>query len=178
MAEETPQPEPDVTELFEEDTLPVDPGEAFEQAEEGIDAEGLVVSVEPEPVPVGRSWAFDFAAKRFVMAGHSPVETHGNQTLLYWIEKCLRTPQGALAIEPPDYGFDDPTGMFGHQFDAATIETLEERVREALLFHPSISGIEEFSAQQSTEDEEVLEVSFTVVLDDDTQLAFETTVSQ
>lgn len=167
-----------VPELFgEEGTTPDEADDAFQLAEEGIDADDLVVSVEPPPAPLGRSWAFDFAAKRFVMAGHEPIETRRDQTLRYWIEKCLRTPQGALAIEPADYGFDNPTEIFGGQFDEADTGVLEDKVREALLFHPAITGITEFSAEQDTEDEEVLLVSFRAVLDDDTQLDVDTQVA-
>lgn len=178
MADEFEQPEQETAavELFEEQP-PGEAADAFALAEEGVDADDLVVSIEPPPEPIGRSWAFDFSAKRFVLAGHAPLETRRTQTLRYWIEKCLRTPQGGVPIEPADYGFDSPTDIFGDQFDSADIGTLEDRVREALLFHPSITGIEEFTAAQSIEDEEVLEVAFTVVLDDDTQLDFDTQVN-
>lgn len=178
MADEFEQQEQEtpVAELFEEQ-FPDEAADAFSLAEEGIDSDDLVVSIEPAPEPIGRSWAFDFQAKRFVLAGHAPLETRRTQTLRYWIEKCLRTPQGAVVIEPADYGFESPTDIFGDQFDSADIGTLEDRVREALLFHPSITGIEEFRAAQSTEDEEVLEVAFTVVLDDDTQFDFDTQVN-
>lgn len=174
---EQPEQETPVAELFEEAELPDEAGSAFNEAEEGIDADDLIVSVEPQPEPIGRSWAFDFTAKRFVMAGHAPVETRRTQTLRYWIEKCLRTPQGALAIEPADYGFDSPTDIFGDQFDSSDVGTLEDRVREALLFHPAITGIEEFRAVQSEEDLEALLVSFRAVLDDDTQLDVDTQVA-
>lgn len=172
MADEFEQVEQETVnaELFSEDELPDDADAAFATAEEGVDGADLQVTVEPPPAPVGRSWAFDFTTKRFVMAGHSPIETRRTQTLRYWIEKCLRTPQGGVSIEPADYGFDDPTNIFGDQFDSADIATLEERVREALLFHPSITGIEEFVVEQSTEDEEVLLMSFEAVLDDETRL--------
>lgn len=179
MADEFEQPEQEtaVTELFEESQLPDEAGDAFDLAEDAVDSDDLVVSVEPAPEPIGRSWAFDFQSKRFVMAGHGPVETRRTQTLRYWIEKCMRTPQGAVTIEPADYGFDSPTDIFGDQFDSADIGTLEDRTREALLFHPAITGIQDFTAAQSTEDEEALLVAFRVVLDDDTQIDIETEVT-
>jgi hypothetical protein len=159
-----------VPELFEEPELPDEAGDAFARAEEGVESDDLVVSVEPPPAPLGRSWAFDFSAKRFVMAGHAPVETRREQTLLYWIQKCLLTPQGGSPIEPADYGFDSPTNIFGDQFDSSDIGTFEDRVREALLFHPSITGIENFRLEPDADDEEAAQVFFEAVLDDDTRL--------
>lgn len=175
MADEFEQVEQElvVPELFGTEEVPDSPEEAFATAEEGVDADDLVVSVEPPPEPLGRSWAFDFTTKRFVMAGHAPVETRREQTLRYWIEKCLRTPQGGVLIEPADYGFDKPTDVFGDQFDSADIGTYEDRVREALLFHPAITGIENFSFAQDAEDGEAARVRFHAVLDDDTRLDVE-----
>lgn len=172
MADEFEQPNPEVVnaELFSEDAFPEDADEAFATAEENVDADELLITTEPEPTPLGRSWAFDFETKRFVMAGHAPIETRRTQTLRYWIEKCLRTPQGGLIIEPPDYGFEKPTNVFGDQFDSADVATLEERVREALLFHPAISDIENFDLAPDPEDEEVALMRFHVVLDDQTRL--------
>ena len=174
MADEFEQIEQEIAvpELFEEDQQPESADEAFETAEEGVEGDELVVTVEEPPAPLGRSWAFDFSTKRFLMSGHSPVETRREQTLRYWIEKCLRTPQGGVPIEPPDYGFDKPTDIFGDQFDSADIATLEERVRDALLFHPAITGITKFAVGQfeSDPDEEALQVEFEVILDDDTRL--------
>lgn len=159
-----------IPEIFTEDAAPQDIEEAFERSEEAVDGEDLIVTVEPGPTPLGRSWAFDFTTKRFVMAGHQPIETRRDQTLRYWIEKCLRTPQGGVIIEPPDYGLDAPTNILGDQFDSADVANREERVREALLFHPAITGIEGYEAGPDPEDEEVLLESFSVILDDSTTL--------
>jgi hypothetical protein len=160
-------------ELFSEDELPATIDEAFEAGEAAVDADDLVVTTEPAPTPLGRSWAFDFSAHRFVMAGHQPIETRRTQTLRYWIEKCLRSPRGGCVIHPPSYGLDSPTDVFGDQFDSADIASLEERIADALLFHPAISGIENFQAEQDAEDDEALLVRFEVVLDDATTLAIE-----
>jgi hypothetical protein len=157
-------------ELFTEDEPLDDVEEAFERSEEAVDGEDLVVTIEPGPTPLGRSWAFDFTTKRFVMAGHQPIETRREQTLRYWIEKCLRTPQGGAVIEPPEYGLDAPANIFGDQFDSADVATREERIREALLFHPAITGIDGYEAAPDPEDEEVLLESFRVILDDSTTL--------
>lgn len=179
MADEFEQIEQEqvVPELFGVEELPDSAEEAFATAEEAVEGDDLVVSVEPQPEPLGRSWAFDFSSKRFVMAGHSPVETRREQTLLYWAEKCLRTPQGGSPIEPADYGFDSPSELFGETIDAAEVGTLEDKVREALLFHPAITGIENFELLPDEEDGEVRLVNFQIVLDDETRLGINTGVA-
>jgi uncharacterized protein DUF2634 len=174
---ESVEQEIDNAELFSEDELPAAIDAALAEAEDAIDASELVVTTEPAPTPLGRSWAFDFTTKRFVMAGHQPVETRRTQTLEYWIQKTLRTPLGGSVIHPPGYGFVKPTEIFGGPLDAADVSTLQEKVEDALLPHPSISAIEGFEAEPDPELEEALLMRFHVITDDQTVLPIEERVN-
>lgn len=137
-------------------------------AEEGDE---LVVAV-AEPPPIGKGWAFDFITNggQFITAGgRGPLETRGDRTLYYWIEKALRTDRGAHPIYSASYGMERPFDMIGRHLNSADYADLENRIHQALTFHPRIVGIAEFSAEQDPSDE-VLYVSFRVLKDDDSSL--------
>jgi phage baseplate assembly protein W len=152
-----PSPEPDA-EL-----------DAFEDSLTADDALLDDVVIDEQPPPLGRSWAFDFDSGSFLWGtGQGPLETRGLATLRGWIEKCLYTPRG-LAIHPPDYGVEDLDEVIGMSVAEAGSAGLEDRIREALLFHPRIQDVTDFDAFAGTaenDDDDVLYVSFTVVTDD------------
>ena len=133
---------------------------------EGIDA----VVVEQPPPPLGRSWAFDWSGRRgFQTGGQGPQQTFGLDSLKMWCEKCLRTERGAHPIHPPDYGMDNPYGAIGllHEDDP----DLEQRIVDALTFHPRITAVRDF-VRNFDVDDDYLAVSFTVVLDDGSEATF------
>lgn len=121
---------------------------------------------EPPPQPLGKSWAFDYPAGRYFYVGaQGPTPTWGETTLRYWIEKALRTPEGALPIHPPGYGI---RGLY-HRFGRTTPEViadLEPAIRDALLFHPRITDVTDFTATHDPLQEHI-EVSFRVVTDEE-----------
>lgn len=129
-----------------------------------VEASVLVVD-EPEP-PTGRSWAYDFPEQAFYVSGRGPLGTTGQQTLLYWIEKCLRTRRGAYDVYGDDFGadglYDD---IIGEPFEPVMVPLVAERVRDALKFHPRISDVVDFTASLS-EDTTVLFCGFRVILED------------
>jgi phage baseplate assembly protein W len=124
------------------------------------DAADLVLAAE-EPPPLGKSWAFDFEAGRFVGAPGAPLATHGLATLRTWIEKCLRTPQGAFPVHPPDYGVEGLLDIIGEPLADGVGVGLETKIHEALTFHPRIADVGEFTYTLDV-DGEALMVSFTV----------------
>jgi hypothetical protein len=127
--------------------------------------EDLVVE-EPELSPVGKSWAFDFPSGQFFYASaQGPTTTWGAITLRYWIEKCLRTPRGALPIHDPGYGVEGLNQIIGHRSGEALAD-LEPSITSALLFHPRISEVIDFVADFDPA-EEYVEVSFTVITDEE-----------
>ena len=143
---------------------------ADEEAEDFPESDDLIAT-EEERLPIARSWAFDFERGRFTRgSAQGPAETRGVMTLRYWIEKCLRTARGAHPIHPEDYGIDRVgRGVFGSPMSEAHGADLEERIRDALMYHDAITEITDFQAVQNPEDDLLL-VSFHVVLDDDVML--------
>lgn len=180
MLPELPPPPENQDEVVEQllpiDDVPLEPEEELELLDDELesfpDADDIVVT-EEEPPPIGRSWAFDFQHNRFErgVRAQGPLETHGQTTLRYWVEKCLRTARGAHPIHPEDYGMNDPTGNFGLPLAEAKGANLEGDIRDALTFHPNIVDVTDFYSA-SNPDEDYLAVSFTVVLDDETALQF------
>lgn len=121
---------------------------------------------EPPLAPLGKSWAFDYPNSSYFYTGaKGPTPTWGGTTLRYWIEKALRTPEGALPIHPPGYGVRGLQRMLGRP-SAEVIADLEPAMRDALLFHPRITDITDFVASHDPLQEHI-EVAFTVVTDEE-----------
>jgi Protein of unknown function (DUF2634) len=150
--------------------------EALAQLEEALDPTSgrvdLIVRRDP-PVPLGRGWAFDFSRGRFLPApgGHGARETHGAATLRGWIEKCLSTDRGAHPIHPPGYGLTRRADLIGGPV-AHPPADLEDRIRDALTFHPRIVDIVDFGVGWDDNDD-YLAVSFTAVTDQHDRLPFD-----
>jgi hypothetical protein len=120
--------------------------------------------------PIGMSWAFDFLSNRFqTFKNKGPLETHDIQTLYGWMEKCLRTDRGAHPVHPPGYGMVRPFDMIGLPVAQAIGSDLEARITDALLFHPRIAAVRDFSFEIDPDDDLIL-AEFTVILDDEAEL--------
>jgi Protein of unknown function (DUF2634) len=172
-------PEPDADAVpsllpIQEQPLPAD--DAFRRFEEALDqrpdSDDLVVTQEP-PLPVGRSWAFDFERKAFERApGQTgPVEIRGDDALRQWIETTLRTARGAHPIYSDDYGIDMPADFIGGTASSFPLDVYEDAVTEALLVHRQIASVEDFDVLYDPE-QEYVGVSFTLIkasTDDDSE---------
>ena len=110
------------------------------------------------PAPLGRSYAYDFAARRFIpgQAG-GPLMTFGLDTLATWVEKCLRTRLGENPAVDPDFGVEIlPEDLIdGGPFDAGAIAEYESAARRALLVHPRIADVENFDLLYDAGDDSV-----------------------
>lgn len=127
----------------------------------------------PEPTPIGRGYAFDFANRTFVAApSGGPLMTYGVDTLKAWIEKALATERGAAPVHRvTDFGLDGAYDFLdGSPFDAASVSELEGRVRDALLIHPRIEQVTDWVAEYDDGSEtgeppdDAIFLSFTVVV--------------
>lgn len=160
-----------VEELLPRDDFPISDAELENQIEDDrlLDPDPVIV-VESEPQPIGRSWAFDFISNRFYpKPGGGPQGTRGLTTLRFWIEKVLRTYRGAYPIYDSRYGIEDLDEIIGHQIGDASMTSLSGKIEDALLFHPSITAVTDFSADFNEVDE-ALVVSFVVVTDQGDEL--------
>lgn len=135
-------------------------------------ADGTVVEIEDGPAPVGRSIAWDFASNQAIMAGHGPLTIRAEQTIAGWIEKALRTAEGAHPVHPPGYGMTRPIEDYlsDQHFDEGG---LTEDIERAILFHPSISSVEDIVVEYVDDDDEAVTrvyISLTAVLDDESEI--------
>lgn len=128
----------------------------------------IIIGVD-EPPPPGRSWAYQWTGEErgFLRSIHNgrPLETRGDSTLVYWIDKTLRTAKGAHSIYSTDYGMNDPFRLIGITPTGHEVAEYQSDVHEALTLHPRIEDVIDFDVQQDP-DSEVLEISFVVVKDD------------
>jgi hypothetical protein len=141
-----------------------------------IQQDDVVVDTAPELYTLGRSWAFDFNTGRFVPSprrARAPLAITGMTQLFQWVEMALYTPRGALAIHSEDYGLEDADGLIGGQFTGSAVASLRQRVEEALMFHPKITGIDDFTTS-ITDDEEGVDVTFRLRLDNNDVVPFST----
>lgn len=154
---------------FPETPLPDDRLAAI-SASIAADGTDVLLVTDDERPPVGLSWSFDFLHNRFLTSrNRGPLETRDMQTLYGWMEKCLRTDRGAHPVHPPGYGLVRPFDMIGKPVAQAIGTDLEERITDALLFHPRVSAVRDFAFDIDPNDDLIL-AEFTVVLDDDTEL--------
>lgn len=165
-----------------EELLPLDEDLSAEDelaaADDAIDGDDLVLDIEPEPQPIGRGIAFDWTRREVVMSGHGPSETLREATVKGWIEKCLNTHEGAHPIHPEGYGLAHPLGTYlgGPLPD---LGQLERDISDALLFHPAITEVKDFSVypHDREEGDMAADVRFTAELDDGSEMDFETTLA-
>lgn len=159
-------------------TLADDP---FEAVAAGSDAEltgeDLTITRSETPQPVGKGWLFDWGTETFYRAGgRRPLEVHGNRSLDVWIEKCLHTDRDATPVSPTGYGLEGGIDAWGvGDTSRSAAPDIAARVRDALTFHPRIADVTSFRLAYGDDGSEV-SVAFTVVLDDDQEFQFTTTV--
>ena len=170
------EPDDFVEQILPSDDEPLAEDEELAELEDSLDTlpdEDDLVITAPPPEPVGRSWAFDFQARRFLHgpSGHSPANTFGDATMRGWIEKVMHTDRGAHPIHPDEYGIDRAGGIFGGPPQQFPTGDYEERIRDALLFHPRITDVRDFAWDVDPMDEAV-ECKFTVMLDDESEIEF------
>lgn len=170
-----------VEELDPLDPGVLDPNEALEASDAALDADATLV-VQPEPHPIGKTFAWNYETGERQGTGEGPHMIRGDAALKQWIHKCLRTHAGAHPIHPEGYGLRIPiTHFIGRSPQDVEVSELEEVIRDALLFHPAIKDVINFQANFETEDEvtgdAALNLAFRVVRDDATTLRFNTTLS-
>jgi hypothetical protein len=176
------EPEQTVASILPAGDQPTDVDDELAQIEADLDAipsqpddfDMAVLPPEDDPQPIGRGWAYDWESKRFVRApqGWQPMQTQGEQTLREWVAKCMRTQRGAHPVHPEDYGMDDPFLLVGLPATDAPVGQYEDDLRQALTFHPRIADVTDFSSSVD-QDSGTVQLTFTVVLDDDSEVTFD-----
>lgn len=173
-------PEELIDETPAEDGLFDDAADDFDAFEDGLEGdEDAELIVEPEPVTLGRAIVLDFNNGGVKLSGRGPMEVRGEASLRLWIEKCLRTHEGAHPIHPEGYGLERPIMDYIGLPEAEMVTgDLEEDIRDALIYHPSINDIENFElAVEDGEGEPYALITFDVIRDDGTREDFDLTLN-
>lgn len=138
----------------------------------GEDEDRNVSDVELETVtlaPLGRAPAYDFVERRFIPGiGGGPLMIYLLETLMQWVEKCLRTRRGESPAVHPDFGVDVlPEDLLdGDVLDMSELAEAYTDWDRALLVHPRIAETDEWNADYEEGDDAVY-VSFRVIPDGD-----------
>lgn len=127
--------------------------------------------------PIGRSWLFDHHSLAGASGGGfvkspgalSPLPTSDMTTLRMWIAKCLHTARGAHPACPPNYGLTPSNDLLIGGNVGQLPSDLFDRIEEALMYHPRITACENFEFDFDPDDD-IVNVTFTVVLDDEDEL--------
>jgi hypothetical protein len=106
------------------------------------------------PVPVGRSYGYDFAQASFMPSETVPLGISGVAVQRQLIEKVARTYRGAFAAPGPDFGIDlDEDVIDGSPFDAAAFAELEQACREGWGALPWVREVGDFDVQYEPGDD-------------------------
>jgi hypothetical protein len=134
-------------ELLPDDEIDIDPdAELADAFRIEPDAGEIDQALEPpQPLPLGRSWMFDPVAGRFAVAGGSPIETRGVESVKAWIICLLYTMRGAHPVLDPDYGIDNPFAMIGKPEAEISNQQYQDEVTAALLRDDRIAAVSAFT---------------------------------
>lgn len=148
--------------LLPADDLTLTADEALESALSAPDLEA-----DPEPLPLGRGWDFDFETGQMRRHGEAPAVVSDIANLRVWIAKALATHRFAHPIYSGRFGTDFPGHLLiGHPFSPEVAGEYTEALKAAVLAHDRIEQVTDITYSGDLASA-LLEVSFTVVLDDE-----------
>jgi len=126
-------------------------------------------------VVVGNSFLFDFSIGDFVLQDGKVIIANDETAMRGWIEKILRTEKDRYSIyENTEYGISIEDLLVGSNYSLEFAESeLRREIEDALIQHPQIIGISNFSIERTTSGANVI---FTVVLKDGTTFGNEVTL--
>lgn len=127
----------------EADPSAVDPEAAVDAAVENVLAGGVPAAADPDPpVPIGKTWKFDFETGQFVRNNKSAVAVYGVLSLAVWAEMAIRTPRYGYAVFDDDFGMEHPEDPIGLVDPEIEISDYEGRMRNAVIIHDRISEVQ------------------------------------
>jgi len=128
---------------------------------------------ENEPVPIGRTWLFDFNSGEFIMSGNAPKKSPNDEQIVLqqWIRRALSTERYGYIIYPDWFGIELNQVVSGTLTGQAAHDHIATQVRETLIMHDRISDVIDIVA---TQENGILYVSMTVLLDRE-EVAFDVT---
>lgn len=124
------------------------------------------------PVPLGRSWGFDFEAGRFRRYGGAPAEVVRESALYVWLLAAAHTAPEAHPIFPEEFGLERPYDPLGDIEVADALSDYEERLREAWTQHDRVSDVIDLELRYVPEEETLYIDNVVVVLDEQDRVRF------
>jgi hypothetical protein len=157
-------------ELLPADDDAVSPADALKAAAASAVDEPTGEVVPEPPQPLGMSWAFDWDRGRFIRQGNAPAEVRGLDALREWCLMTVNSARFAHTVFSDEFGVDRPDDLIGELDVDEMVSDFEERIREALLVHDRIAGVEDFEADWDPETGILTISEFDVLTDDDMPL--------
>jgi hypothetical protein len=108
--------------------------------------EDVVPQAEDAPVPLGRTWVFDFAEGRFVYSGGAPAPTSGAGAVQQWVLMAMHSARLAHKVFSDNFGMEDVDRPIGELTDAEIVADYEQHLREAVLVHERVTALDKFTA--------------------------------
>ena len=102
---------------------------------------------EPEAVPFGSSWNFDFEQGRFVHEGSGAMRVYGGTALSMWCLMALHSTRFAHDVFSEAFGVESVDDLIGSVMAARSAAEYEARMRDALLVHDRIVALEDFTVE-------------------------------
>lgn len=129
-------------------------------------------AVDPAPEPLGRTWQFDWEARRFVRRGQSPAETSGFGALEQWCLMAIHSARYAHAVFSDEFGMEDPDAPLGEFAVGEILADWQRNLVDALLVHERITAIENVDVTWDPSDGTLYLNGFDVVTDEEQRLTF------
>lgn len=109
--------------------------------------------------PIAREYAWDFDKNDFILLNGRPLIVEGVDAVKVWVYKVLQSERSKYLAYTEDYG-QEYNILIGTSFNRDVVNAEAERLtKEALLIHPDITGITNFSVVLN---ENALHIAFTV----------------
>lgn len=102
----------------------------------------VVPVTDPPPLPFGKTWQFDWEARRFIWRGSSPAETTGFGALAEWCLMAIHSTRYAHAVFDDEFGMENPSAPIGEFAVGEILADWQQHLIEALLVHDRITSVE------------------------------------
>lgn len=126
------------------------------------------------PIPLGRTWLFDFERGVMQRRGTRPAEALGADALEVWCLTAIHSARYGHWVFSDEFGVEEPDEWIGDLPDGVLLRRIERGIRRALTVHDRIEDVTDFVMWADPADGTVYIDSFTLQQDEDdhVRLAF------
>lgn len=127
----------------------------------------------PSPSLFPSPTLFPSAGGQDVVLGAAPAMVEGHEALAQWVMMTIHSARFAHAVFTDGFGMELPDSILGEVADIAEkVSDWGQRLREAVLRHDRVTGLENFSATYDEDNGIVYVNNFEVVTDEGDRLSF------